>query len=245
MILCTLCVKNDSLLSRNLLIIQMPLVCSALPYTAVTELNAAILRLPEGHTLRKETVDGDLTVTIDGEVAVLHSAAGYSFRRLGGDSLEEALRKEIDEPRDFLCTVFEVDQDDPSVVRKLLDRFQENHGVKLARKIDHHILNTGKAQRMLVKLPTCLVRHMLAPTGGLLKTYFTGPRGALRSIPMLAKYGKIPEGDDEASFSSVIVTEYQEKQLPLAQHFHYEIVREVLAAGPQGISLGPVGVWDA
>ncbi len=223
----------------------MPLVCSTLPYPIVTELNAAILRLPDGHTFRKETVDGDLTVTVDADVVIFHSAAGYSFRRLDGDSLEEALRKEIAESRDFLCTMFEVDQDDPSVVHKLLDRFQENHGAKLARKIDYHILNTGKGQRMLVKLPSCLVRHMLAPTGGLLKTYFTGPRGALRSIPMLTQYGRIPEGDDEASFSSVIVTEYKEGQLPLVQHFHYEILREVLAAGSKGITIGPVGVWDA
>ena len=223
----------------------MPLVCSAIPYAVVAELNAAIHRLPGGNPIRKETVDGDLTATVDGDVIVFHSAAGYSFRRLDGDDLEAALRKEIAEPRDFLCTIFEVDQDDPSVVGKLLDRFQENHGVKLARKIDHHILTKGKTQRMLVKLPTCLVRHMLAPTGGLLKTSFTGSRGALRSIPMIAKYGQIPEGDDDASFSSVIVTEYKEGQLPLVQHFHHELLREVLAAGSQGISIGPVGVWDA
>ena len=194
-------------------------------------------------------MDGDVTVTVDGDVVLFHSAAGYHFRRFTGDSfavaVEDALVKDMTEERDSLCSVFDVDPDDPSVIGKLLDRFQENHGVKLARKIDYHLLTTGNVQRMIVKLPSCLVRHMLAPTGGLLKTYFSGSRGALRSIPMLAKYGSIPDGDDEVAFSSVIVTEYKEGQLPLVQHFHYELVREVLAAGSQGISIGPVGIWDA
>jgi len=219
----------------------MPLSCDALSYETLYELNHLLLSQPESHPLRKESVDGTVSVSVFEQVLLFHSAAGYSFRRMHSD-LESTLRAEITEPRDSLFTTFEVDNE--ALIPTLLDRFQERHGVKLARQMDHHLFMAGGRKRLIVKLPTGMVRHMLAPTGGLLKTVVSGPVLSLRSIPMVARYGNLPV-KDEGIYTSVIVTEYKEAQYPLVQAFHHAIVREVLEAGPQGITVGPIAVWDS
>ena len=114
----------------------MPLVCDALAYDVLAELNRLLLAQPLSHPLRKESVDGTVTVSVEGPVLLFHSAAGYSFRRLKGD-VEATLWADITEPRDSLCSTFEVDDD--SLVPTLLERVQERHGVKMARQMDHHV----------------------------------------------------------------------------------------------------------
>lgn len=221
----------------------MPLTCDALSYETLSELNHLLLTQSTSHPLRKESVDGTVTISVSGSVLLFHSASGYSFRRIqDAETVETALKREITEPRDSLCSTFEVD--DESLVPTLLSRFQERHGVKLARQMDHHLFTAGGRKRIIVKLPTGMVRHMLAPTGGLLKTVISGPVVSLRNIPLVARYGNLPV-KDEGAYKSVIVTEYKEDQYPLVQAFHHAIVKEVLEAGPQGITVGPIGVWDS
>jgi len=219
----------------------MPLVCDALAYDVLAELNRLLLAQPLSHPLRKESVDGTVTVSVEGPVLLFHSAAGYSFRRLKGD-VEATLRADITEPRDSLCSTFEVDDD--ALVPTLLERFQERHGVKMARQMDHHVFTSGGRKRIIVKLPTCMVRHMLAPTGGLMKTVVSGPVASLRAVPMVARYGSLPTEDSD-KYTSVIVTEYKEDMYPMVLNFHYAIVKEVMAAGPLGISVGPIAQWDS
>lgn len=222
----------------------MPLICDELSSETVTALYAKIQKLPEGHLLRKDAVDGNLVVYKDGECAIFHSSAGFYFRRIRHD-LESEIMADIRENRDYLCSAFEVDRDDPSVVQKLRERFQESHGHKMARMIDDHVMMHSEKQIMLVKFPSCVLRHMLTTSGGVLKTGFSGLRSNLAQIPTLVRFGQIPDDEEHAFVKSMIVTQYKDHQYLAAQRVHYDILREVIARPNIGITLNPVSLWDS
>jgi hypothetical protein len=160
--------------------------------------------------------------------------------------LETEILRHIRGSRNYHCTAFEVDADDPSVVEKLLDRFQEQHGVKLRNQMDWCVIHFQGKQLMLCKLPSCMLRHMLAPTGGLMKTLYKGPVESLQSIPTLVKLGVLSNDFIvDGRISSAIVTEYKEYHYEAVQRLHWDIVREVVARPHSGITLGPIAVWDA
>ncbi len=219
----------------------MPLLCDALSSDTLLELNKRIARLPAEHPLQKE---GNTTIIQNGDYAIFQSEAGLYFRRIQSD-LETEIRKEIDGQREYLCSVFEVDEGDPSVVEKLRIRFQESHGQKLARQIEDCVIMLHGKQLMLVKFPSSVLRHMLEPTGGFLRTGFSGLRGNLRQIPTLVQFCQIPSGDDSDFVKSVIATEYKEEHYHAAKSVHYNILREVVTRPNLGITLKPFAVWDS
>lgn len=224
----------------------MPLVCNLLDHGVLSRLNALVLSLNTNNPLRKECVDGDVRVFVNGQYLVLHSAGGFYFEHMITTDLESELARHINAPRKYHCTAFEVDDDDPSVVTKLLDRFQEQHGLKMRNMIDWCVIKFNNKELMLCKLPPCLLRHMLAPTGGLMKTGYSGPATALANIPTLAKLGVLSsEFIVDGRISSMFVTEYKEVHYNSVQRLHWDIVREVIARPYSGISLSPVAVWDA
>jgi hypothetical protein len=230
----------------------MPLLCSLVSHDPLLALNRRVLGLPVDHPLRKECLDGGVTLTCPAgtAVAVFHSAAGFYFERLDADatSLEADLLRIVGSPRVYHCTAFEVDHDDPSVVQKLLDRFQEQHGAKLARQIEHCVIPWESRQLMLVKLPPAVLRHMLAPCGGLIKTRFAGSLAALRQLPTLVRFGVLTDAfeADDGRVHSMVATEYPETHYAAVQKVHWDLVREVLAVPHSGIVLGaPLAQWDA
>jgi hypothetical protein len=180
------------------------------------------------------------------DVLILHSAGGFYFEHMATPDLESELMKHIRSTRDYHCSAFEVDADDPSVVEKLLDRFQEQHGTKMRNMIDWCIITHEKKQLMLCKLPSCILRHMLAPTGGLLKTVYSGPITSLQTIPTLVKLGILSNDFVvDGQVRSVLATEYKDYHYYAVQRLHWDVVREVIARPHSGITLGPVAVWDA
>ena len=233
----------------------MPLLCSLLSHDGLLALNRRVLGLPVDHPLRKECLDGGVTLTCPATpaagtaVAVFHSAAGFYYERFdrGAASLEADLLRIVGAPRVYHCTAFEVDRGDPSVVKKLLERFQEQHGAKLAQQIDHHVLPWESRQLILVKLPPTVLRHMLAPSGGLLKTRFAGPLSALRQLPTLVRFGVLTDAfETDGRVHSMVATEYPETHYAAVQKVHWDLVREVLAVPHSGITLGaPLAQWDA
>ena len=87
---------------------------------------------------------------------------------------------------------------------------------------------------------------MLAPSGGLLKTAYSGPVDSLGAIPTLAKLGVLSNDFVvDGKINSMIVTEYKDIHYLIVQRLHWDIVREVIARPHSGITLGPVAVWDA
>lgn len=224
----------------------MPLVCDSLSHTTITALNARIAKLPDNNPLRKECLDGVVQAFKQNDVLVLHSAGGFYFEHMSVPDIETELARHIRTPRAYHCTAFEVDKEDPSVVEKLLDRFQEQHGLKMRNMIDWCVIKFNGKELMLCKLPPCILRHMLAPSGGLMKTSYSGPVDRLGSIPTLAKLGVLSNDFVvDGTIKSMLVTEYKDVHYEAVNRLHWDIVREVIARPHSGIALGPVGVWDA
>jgi hypothetical protein len=229
----------------------MPILCTELSQPTLDMLCERIEALPEAHPFRQEVVAG-VKIFTDGDVVVFESRLGLYYRRMGGEELgskrlESALQEEINNVRNCLSTAFEVDTDDPSVIRQLRDRFQENHGVRMARTIDDHVLEYRGKRIMIVKLPAPVVRHMLAPTGGLLHTTVSGASESLRALPTVEQYGQLEDAPRDANgrIKTVIVTKYAEGQHAVAQHLHYNIMREAITRPNLGVCIGPFCAWDS
>jgi hypothetical protein len=224
----------------------MPLICHDLGLETVSALNRAIQRLPVTHPLRKDCTSDEVLAFKQHDVLIFHSPAGFYFEHMVVSDLETEIMRHIRSTRDYHCTAFQVDQDDPTVVEKLLDRFQEQHGEKMRRMIDWCVITFKGKQLMLVKLPSCILRHMLAPTGGLMKTGYSGPADKLSEIPTLAKLGVLQqEFVVDGRIKSMIAAEYKDYQYEAVSRLHWDIVREVIARPHSGICLGPVAQWDA
>lgn len=218
----------------------MPLQSNDLTADALHRLTREIRCMPTEHHLHKELIDGTVRIFKHEDYVVFYSAGGFYFRRITW-TLEETVHEDIHGVRDYLCTAFTVDADDPTVVEKLLVRFQENHGVRMAKMIEHLVITFEGKQLMLVKLPSCIVRHMLEPTGGVLRTKLSGPVESLAKLPTLGKLGvHIEEYAD-----TVIATQYNEGYHPLARRVHFDILKEVLAHPNKGITVKMVAVWDS
>jgi len=223
----------------------MPLVCESLPAETVAALNRLIVKLPPEHPIHKENLDGDVRVFKQHDVLVLHSAAGFYFEHMDQPDLETALIRHIKSARKYHCSAFEIDADDPTVVEKLLARFQEQHG-SLARQIDWCTITFHKKELMLVKFPPPVLRHLLAPTGGMMMTAYRGPIETLSLLPTLERFSALKDPFIvDGCVSSVFMTQYKESQYEMVKQIHWDIVREVIARPHSGIYLGPVAQWDA
>jgi hypothetical protein len=219
----------------------MPLVCAELSATDVSTLNRILQEKPVTHLLRKESMDGWVSVSSQSGAAVFHSAAGFTFRRIR-ESLYATILDEINGVREYVCSALQLEN--PVMVQAMLNRFVERHGLKMASQIDHVLIEHDGKTLMLVNLPSCVVRDMMAPMGGRMTTGFSGSVRALRNIPTLLKYGDI-QGDDEDVFRGVIATEYKKDSYTYVQGFHYALLQEVISRPGLGITLTPVGRWDA
>ena len=220
----------------------MPLVCASLSREVLSKLNQEIKKLPLDNILHKESMDGDITVIEINNCALYHSAAGFYFQRIT-ENLEQTIRENIRKPREYLCSAFELDPNDSSVQERVLGRFQESYGQKLFRKLDYMCFENKGIPTMVVKFPSCILRHMLAPSGGLLKTVFSGPTKSLLQLPTLQKLATINPNDPATA--SVFVTEYKKGMLPFATNLHYDIIRELVTKPNLGITVGPIAVWDS
>ena len=225
----------------------MPLVCTSLPPETMYSFYRKILALPRDNTLLRDCMKGDVIVErIDNIILFRSKSNGFYFERCAPDAdLETAIEHAITTPREYHCSAFIVDADDPTVVDKLLVRFQEQYGAKLAAKIDHVVLPFEGKLIMHTKFPSCVLRHMMASSGGVMKTGFSGSVAALRNIPTLARMCSFSETEtDNDTVKSVVATEYPAQYYIPVQGLHWDIVREVLARPHAGICLGPVAQWD-
>lgn len=228
---------------------SMPLVCDSLSHEALSALNRRIQRLSADHPLHKECIDGNVHVFIQDNVLVFHSASGFFFEYMtcANADLETEIARAIKTPREYHCSAFEVDATNPDVVQMLRDRFVEQHGAKLASQIQDCVISFHGKRLMLVKFPASVLRHMMAPTGGVLKTGFRGLIQSLVKIPTLVRLGAIDPAyvEEDGVINHMVATEYKEGYYPLVQRIHWDIVREVIARPHSGIALFPVACWDA
>jgi hypothetical protein len=231
----------------------MPLVCEELAPETVAALNRKIFALGDDHPLKRESTDCDMVVSRIEDVAVYKSKAGFYFTRVS-HNLESTIMSEIRGKREYLCTMFVVDEHEPEshdrpvltgdeAVQKLKERFLESHGLRLYNQIDFFDFYDRGARLLLVKLPSSVLRHMLAPTGGVLTTIFSGPLEKLSELPTLVKVvTTMPERDGQRA---AIVTQYGEGLYYKAAQIHWDIVKEVMRKPNSGIYIGPIAVWDS
>lgn len=230
----------------------MPLVIPELPTDAHVRLNRLVLALGRDASLLDDCLKGEVRVerSASGDVLLFTNKAagrGFYFERCDPSAaLEAAIAIAIQTPRQYHCSTFVIDESDPTVVDKLLTRFVEQHGAKLAAKIDHFVTTHEGKKVVHVKFPACVLRHMMAPTGGLMKTGFSGPLSALAELPTLVRLGVLSSAVEvDGRVKSVVATEYPEEYYHAVQRLHWDLVREVVAKKGGGICLGPVAVWDA
>ena len=183
--------------------------------------------------------------TDDPKVLVFVSRRGLYFERRNEDETVETVIHRMFESKEQsgIVTPFVVDADDPTVVEKLLVRFQESYGAKLTKQIDYHIHIYDGKKLMLVKFSPSVLRFTMAPSGGTLKTTYKGSTESLKQIPTLNKF--VTSAEVEEGNPAVFATQYGDGSLPIVQRIHYDIVREVIARPNLGICIGPVAVWDA
>ena len=217
----------------------MSLTCKDLSDSQCSSIGAVIAGLDAEHSLRKQ-YDAGLTVYMSGDAVVFASAGKTFWFRRGGDLLS-VIYDEIRLTREYICGAFEL-MNSEGAVRGLLDRFQETHGVKMARQIDHVVIEYEGKTLMLAKFPSTVIRHMMSRGGGRLCTKISGPAEMLRQVPTLAKFVQLPTED--GPHATMIVTEYGRGQHGLAQLMHYDILREIVSRPHVGICVGPIAVWD-
>jgi hypothetical protein len=220
----------------------MPLICQQLDRETLTDLNHKIHKLPIENSLHKEIMDGEVMVTEDNGYAIYHSAAGFYFLKID-TNLKDTLYKDIKDGRSYLCTAFELNINDPTLKTKLINRFQETYGYKYMKMIEYHSIKYNNALLMLVKFPSCVLRQMMAPAGGSLKTIISGDKESLKQIPTLVKLGHIQDSQNKSV--SVFVTQYGKGMLDQATNMHYDIFREILSKPNLGLTIKSFMTWDA
>jgi hypothetical protein len=163
--------------------------------------------------------------------------------------LDASVRAELTtESRDYLCSPFELTvnpKEGKANPAPLLQRFEDLYGRK-ARQIDTHLFVHNGTTLLLALFPSSVVREMMAPHGGLLKTVFKGSTQDLRHIPALQHFLNFP--DEDTYVESVFATRYEKGNYEAVRALHYQIVKDVIEVkrdrgGP--ISLGPIAQWDA
>lgn len=236
----------------------MPFFCTSVSPDELKRINMYMLsRIPHNksnpHPLFDDVMTSQVMIdTKDSTTLVFMSRNGFFFERraTANEDVEITIHRMFETTEQSgIVTPFVVDADDPSVVTKLLTRFQESYGVKLARQIDYHIYFYEDKKLMLVKFPPSVLRFTMAPSGGTLKTTYKGSVESLKQIPTLHKFIGGGSGGDGGSATegapAVFATQYGEGSLPIVQGIHYNILREVLAKPNLGICIGPIGLWDA
>ena len=227
----------------------MPFLCTKLSPDELKRINMYMLsRIPHNklnpHPLFDDVMTSQVMIdAADPTTMVFMSQRGFFFeRRVTDEDVETTIQRMFDaKTQSGIVTPFVVDQDDPTVTDKLLTRFQESYGVKLAHQIDHYIYYYDSKKLMLVKFSPSVLRFTMAPSGGTLKTTYKGSIDSLKQIPTLCKFVNEVEDDKPAVFA----TQYSEGSLQIVARIHYDIVREVIAKPNLGICIGPVAVWDA
>jgi len=192
--------------------------------------------------LRQESLDGAVTIWSHNGFLIYHSASGYYFQRIA-TNIETTLLEDASNDRNALCTSYHILDESQSedLVRKLKERYTELHGAH-ADMIETVVVQHNDKLFALFKLPAFVVRHMMAPNGGYLRTTFSGNLNMLRQIPILQQFKCVPEKGDSL-FGSSLVTSYSKGYYEAARSLHWGLVQQVIQRPNSGITLNEIGVW--
>ncbi len=176
--------------------------------------------------------------------------AGYSFcRNVGFTNDVEVFRHFLQDPVQslYMPITYEVKEKDEGVVRGIIDRYAK-YGASHAAKIDWIWYERKSKNLLVMRIPKEIVCGLMHRYGGVLSTQVRGPVAAIRQLPVLGKI--VPEeAKDGESMYRAFVTPYTSADGSGSEYeqclaVHQAAVREVVAAEPCGISIGPVAVWS-
>lgn len=174
---------------------------------------------------------------------------GYSFcRNCGGLNEVEVFRHFLQDPVQglYMPITYEVKERDESVVHGIVEKYAK-YGASHAAKIDW-IWYERKGKCLLVmRVPKEIVCGLMHRYGGVLTTQVRGPVTVLRELPVLGKI--VPQDAQEGEvMHRAFVTPYNGSEggaeYEQCMAIHQAAVREVVAAEPCGISIGPVATWS-
>lgn len=217
----------------------MPIYCPTLTNDELTTIRKQIQNLPEKNQLRQEVENADVKLTEEGGITIFESQKGFYFR---SGSAWQAIQDDIQHPRNFLCSPFEIDKD-PTIPDRIRTRFQEAVGFAYIKAMETAVIERESKTILLLKLPLLALRHLIASNGGTIKTAFSGSTDMLKQIPTLNYFLKFPDTTEHVS--SVFATEYPPGDYEKVMAIHNAIVREVVKNHSKGICLKWVGRWDA
>lgn len=193
-----------------------------------------VLRHPEGLLFRLDEGQG-----------------GYTFCRnlWGSESDAEVFRRFLQDPvqTQYMPITYEVKERKEEIVQDILARYA-NFGSQHAAKIDWIWYERKGRHLLILRIPKEIVRAMIHRQGGVLSTQVRGPVSALRALPVLSKIVPEDAKDDEVMHRAFITpytaaagsggAEYDQ-----CMAVHQAALREVIAAGAVGITIGPIGTW--
>jgi hypothetical protein len=137
---------------------------------------------------------------------------------------------------------YEVKEPSEEVVQGILKRY-ETFGVQHAAKIDWIWYETRGRHLLILRIPKEIVRGMMLHEGGTLSTSVRGPVAAIRELPVLGRIVPEEAKDGEVMHRAFVTSYASREQYEQCRAIHDAALREVIAAGSVGISIGPVGVW--
>ncbi len=226
------------------------LTFEGLPATLVRELEETM------HTLKVHP----FLATVREKVEVLRHPVGLVFRLDGGkggysfcrnvwcaENDIQMFRHFLHDPAQlhYMPIAYEVKEQDDSVAVGIVERYQ-NYGVKHAAKIDWvwFVRNSTAAPLLIMRIPKEIIRGLLWSSGGTLTTSVRGPVREIRKLPVLSRIVPEEAGDDEVMHRAFITTYGDgQGQYDECMAVHQAAVREVIAAGGCGVSIGPIAVW--
>ncbi len=190
-----------------------------------------VLRSPEGLVFRMDQGEG-----------------GFSFCRHAGENDVETFRHFLHYPIQslYMPIVYDVKDRSSEVVQGILERYAK-YGAHHAAKIDWIWYDYEGKNLLVMRIPKEIVQGMMHRFGGVLATQVRGPVAALRQLPVISKI--VPEdAADGEIMHRAFVTPYSSAKGDGAEYeqclaIHQAAVREVIGAGPMGVSIGPVAVW--
>lgn len=220
----------------------MPIICKEISNDTLDSVYRRLERAPPSHPLRKDSLDGTVTCWSHKGYLIYHSTSGFYFQRIV-DDIATTLVEDLSAERNALCTSYQILDESQSdeLVKKLKDRYTELHGSHVIM-IETVVVSHDNKLFALFKLPAFVVRHMMAPSGGQLRTTFSGKLPMLRKIPILQQFKCVPETGD-SQFGSSLVTSYSAGYYEPARALHWGLVQQVIQRPNSGITLKMVGLW--
>lgn len=220
----------------------MPIICEELPIETVAGIQRRLERVDPSHPLVAQVTNGDVHVWREKDTAIFRYKENFYFQPIQHD-LETTILRDIAGRRNCLCMALLI-PDTLGIEEQIKDEFVVSHGFPRWKDLIETVRISFEGKTLLLmKVPSLFVRNMMAPMGGSLRSFFTGPAPVLAQLPVLQEFQCVPKNID-TQYGSGFVTAYGKGQYMEALRIHWRLVQDVISKPNSGITLRSVGVWN-